>query len=462
MARDLASLLARLLALLLGTLLAPTVAAQEAPVARGKGGSTLTRVELETVLLERHAYSENGRELLELFLKSRLLETLAAARGIRVKEGEIDKKLAELERGSKAVGQTLADEIRRRNLTPAQFRDFLRLALAQQHLARAALKLPPNQEVSDDQQEIWLQQEIATRGQELLPPVRGLEGALLRCGEITVTRAEFAAFLRARLGRETVKESAWHLLLARALEQRMPDLAPEARARAIEQELLRRREKHAQEFPQITFEQRLAATGRSLETLRSDPSVAIAALSRLWVDRTAGPEGLRTAYEAERELFEARYGEAIRASLLFRAAVRFPNKLNSRTFDEAERELGEMAAKCSDLAAFTELVAKHSEEQGSKKARGDLGFVTRGETRVPQGIRDELFKVIDQGGTIPPRGLKLGPVRLDSGVALLWATERRPSPSWEEMSARVHEELRRRVLEELMPMDSVELLYVKD
>lgn len=451
-----------LLALLLGMLLAPTPDAQGAPAARGKGGSTLTRAELETVLLERHAYSENGRELLELFLKSRLLETLAAARGIRVKEGEVDRKLAELERTSKAMGQTLADEIKRRNLTPAQFRDFLRLALVQEHLARAALKLPPNQEVSGDQQEIWLQQEIATRGQELLPPVRGLEGALLRCGEITVTRAEFAAFLRERLSRETVKESAWHLLLARAIEQRMPDLAPEARARAIEQELARRREKHAQEFPQITFEQRLAATGRSLETLSSDPSVAIAALSRLWVDRTAGPEGLRAAYEAERELFEARHGEAIRASLLFRVAGRFVNKLCPRTFDEAERELAEMAAKCPDLATFTELVARHSEEPGSKKARGDLGFVTRGETRVPAEIREELFKIVDQGGTIPPRGMKLGPVRLNSGVALLWAVERRPSPSWEEMSARVHEELRRRFLEELMPMDSVELLDMKE
>ena len=457
-----ARLPALFLGILLGIVLAAPLVAQEPPVARGKGGASLTRSELETVLLERHAYSENGRELLELYLRSRLLESMAAARGLKVKDSEVDRKLAELERATKAVGQTLSDEIRRRNLTPAQFRDFLRLALAQQHLARAALKLPPDQALTEDQQEIWLQQEIQTRGQELLPPVRGLEGALLRCGEITVTRAEFATFLRARLSRETVQESAWHLLLARALDQRMPDLAPEARARAIEQELTRRRERHAQEFPQITFEQRLAATGRSLETLRSDPSVAIAALSRVWVDRTAGPEGLRAAYEAERELFEARYGEAIRASLLLRRAGRFVNQLVPRTFDEAERELSEFAAKCNDLATFTELVAKHSEEPGSKKQKGDLGFVTRGETRVPAALREELFRVIDQGGTIPPRGLKLGPVRLDSGVALLWATERRPSPSWEEMSARVHEELRRRLLEELMPQDSVELVDAKE
>ena len=62
------------------------------------------------------------------------------------------------------------------------------------------------------------------------------------------------------------------------------------------------------------------------------------------------------------------------------------------------------------------------------------------------------------GGTIPEQGRMLGPVRLDSGCALLWASARRPSPSWEEMSERVHEELRRRLLESEMPRESVELL----
>ena len=77
--------------------------------------------------------------------------------------------------------------------------------------------------------------------------------------------------------------------------------------------------------------------------------------------------------------------------------------------------------------------------------------------RVPAGLREALFQVLDQGATIPSKGLLIGPVALDSGVALLWASARRPSPSWEEMSERVHEELRRRFLEELMPIDSVVL-----
>src|SRR5262249_10933841 len=144
-----------------------------------------------------------------------------------------------------------------------------------------------------------------------------LGGVHARCGEVSITRAEFAHFLTERLERDDVLETAWHLLLLQAIEKRMPDLAPEARARVIEEELARRRKKHDAEFPTVSFEQRLGATGRTLEGMRNDPSVAIAALSRLWVDRTSGPEGVRSTYEKERERFDARYGEAVHAAVLF-------------------------------------------------------------------------------------------------------------------------------------------------
>jgi hypothetical protein len=84
--------------------------------------------------------------------------------------------------------------------------------------------------------------------------------------------------------------------------------------------------------------------------------------------------------------------------------------------------------------------------------------VTRGDARVPRELREALFHLLETGGTIPAGGRLVGPVRLDSGCALLWASARRPGPSWEEMSERVHEELRRRFLEAEMPRESVELL----
>lgn len=437
---------------------AATAAPQDIPAARGKNGLSITRGALEALLLDRYGHAESGRDLLDLFLKARLLETMASRQGIAVTESDVTRRWQELDKHSKAAGQTLADEIQRRNLTPEQFREFLRLALVQERLTRAALGLPKDAEVSGAQQEIWLQQEMGTRGLEVLPPSPGTAGLMARCGEITVTRAEFARFLFERLGREDVRESAWHLLLLAAIEKRMPDLAPAARQRALDEELERRRLKHEAEYPTISWEQRLGATGRTVEGMRSDPSVAIAALSRLWVDRTAGPEGIRSTYEKERDLFEARYGEALRASLLFRVAGRFVNDLCPRTFEQAEDELRKLAGKVHDLNDFAGQVARYSEEPGTKKQQGDLGWVTRGEARVPAELREALFQVIETGGTIPEAGRLVGPVQLGSGCALLWISALRPSPDWEEMSERVHEELRRRFIEELMPKESVELL----
>lgn len=434
------------------------VAPDDTAAARGKNGLTVTREALEALLLDRYGHAESGRDLLDLFLKARLLETMATREGIAVSQADVTRRWEELDKHSKAAGQTLADEIQRRNLTAGQFREFLRLALVQERLTRSALGLPKNAEVSGAQQEIWLQQEMGTRGLEVLPPSPGVEGLMARCGEITVTRAEFARFLFERLGREDVRESAWHLLLLQAIEKRMPDLAPEARQQALQEELERRRRKHEAEYPTITYEQRLGATGRTLEGMRSDPSVAIAALSRLWVDRTAGPEGIRTTYEKERDLFEARYGEALRTALLFRVAGRFVNDLCPRTFEQAEEELRKLAAKIRNQADFTQHVARYSEEPGTKKQQGDLGWVTRGDARVPAELREALFQAVETGGTIPEGGRLVGPVRLGSGCGLLWVSALRPSPSWEEMSERVHEELRRRFLEELMPKESVELL----
>jgi len=449
-----------MLAVALAALLA--LVAQAGPgepiAARGKNGLTITRPALESVLLDRFGYAETGREFLDLFLKARLLDSLASKRGIQVGDGDVTRRWQELEKRSKATGQQLADEIQRRNLTPEQFREFLRLALVQERLTRKALGIPAQKEVTGDQQEVWLQQEIRERGLELLPPVEGLSGTMARCGEVSVSRAEFAHFLCERLGRDDVREGAWHLLLLQAIEKRMPDLAPEARQRALDEEVARRRRKHEAEYPTITFEQRLGATGRTLASLQRDPSVAIAALSRLWVDRTAGPEGVHGAYEKERELFEARYGEAVRASLLFRVAGRFVNDLCPRTFEQADEELQKLAGKLHTQAEFVEQVRKLSEEPGTKRQDGDLEWVTRGSNRVPRELREALFQLLETGGTIPEGGRLVGPVRLDSGVALLWASARRPSPSWEEMSERVHEELRRRFLEELMPKDSVELV----
>ena len=70
-------------------------------------------------------------------------------------------------------------------------------------------------------------------------------------------------------------------------------------------------------------------------------------------------------------------------------------------------------------------------------------------------MRRAIFAHLDAGGDVPAGGRALKPVRLDSGVGLLWISEERPSPPWEVMAEYVHQELRRRFVERVLPGDSV-------
>jgi len=271
--------------------------------------------------------------------------------------------------------------------------------------------------------------------------------------------ARYGAFLRRRLPRDDVKETCWHLLLLKGIERRMPQIAPDALDAALDAEVERRRAKHEEEHPKVKFETYLAAQGRTLEGLKHDPSVRIATLSRLWVDRTAGPDGLREAYQKDRELFEGRYGEAVHTHLLFLVASRYKNQLNPRTFEEAEAQLDKFAKQVGNTDDFVALASRYSEEPTSRDRQGDMGWVTRaGDPRqVPPALRQALFARYDQDGKIPPQGELVGPVRLDTGAALCWISEHRDSPSWEEMSEHVNEELRRRFLVSVLPESDVQL-----
>ena len=73
-------------------------------------------------------------------------------------------------------------------------------------------------------------------------------------------------------------------------------------------------------------------------------------------------------------------------------------------------------------------------------------------------VREALFDFLDTGGDVPAGGLVLGPVRLEKGCTLLWISDVRESPSWEIMMEHVNEELRRRLVEEVMPFDSVKMV----
>jgi hypothetical protein len=444
---------------------APTEAAAqgvEAPTptvaARGKGGLLATVDEVERVLLIRYGASQTGLDLLGLLIRARLLEDLAEEEGIEIGPRDVARRWGELDEQTRAAGVAggMLTEIERQGFTPEEFRELLRISMIHEQLARKALGIADDGTVTGDQQEVWLEQEMATRGFERPAPPWSA-GYIARCGEVEVGPDEYADFLRRRLPRNQISETCWHVLLMKGMEGRMPDLAPEALGRAIDADIARRRAEHVLEYPNISYEQRLGATGRTIESLREDPSIRIAALSRIWVDRNQGADGLRKVYEDERALFDGRFGTAVHTHMLFLVAGRFANDLVKRTYEDADEELQEIVARAGNTDDFAALASQLSEEPNSKAEKGELGWITSADPRYPTPLCASVFEVVNTGGEVPIEGRAVGPVHLDTGSAMLWVSGIRESPSWEVMSEHVHEELRRRFIEDVMPRNSVEV-----
>ena len=139
---------------------------------------------------------------------------------------------------------------------------------------------------------------------------------------------------------------------------------------------------------------------------------------------------------------------------LMLVAGQFANELVRRTFEEADRELEAFKERAGDFADFRALVTQFTEDPSGREKEGLIGWVTRGDPRVPGPLREAIFDHLDTGGAIPAGGVALGPVRMKTGCALLWLSKDREGPSWEVMSQKVHEELRRGLGEEVMPRQS--------
>lgn len=414
--------------------------------------------ELDERILWRFGMAPDGRAILRQILELRLLDALARERGLVVTEAMLGRRWEDLDRETRASGVEggLDAYLESQGIERATFRRYLELAIVHETLTRRGLGIPDGDPLTSEQQTMWLESQITERGysEEACP---WSTGVVARCGDLTIRRDEYSERLREELPREAVRDLCYDLLLEKSVLTRMPDLAASALADAVEEEIGRRRvEVEANpEFQGVPYEKLLEAQGLSLEALRHDPAIRVAALAHLWVDRSNTDEDLRSVYTAERELFDGRHGAGVETSVLVLNAARYKNELNPRTFEEAESELEALRARIDSPEDFERLAREHSEDPRSRTGGGRIGVVAAGSPGVPSELRDAIFAALDEHPGEEVEGLVLGPVRLQGGCVLVQLGERRPAPTWDEMSAHVHRELRRRFLAERLPPDSV-------
>lgn len=431
----------------------------EAVAARAPGIELAWR-ELDELLLARHGLSQPGREALRHLAETLLVEAAAREQGIAVDDAAVQARYAELESKWKSSGQTTPFEktIQAARLSEAEFRYFLRTGMLQEELTRRALGLKPGAELQPDQMRLWVQEAFTDRGYEELP-APWTDGVVARASGFTIRREDFARYLRRRLEPDDLRTDCYQLLLFRRVRARLPDVAQAKLDEYVRQELDRRR-RDALSNPRnkgLSFEKLMAAQGILMDWLPHDPGVLVSALSKLWVDRAYDAEALKRSYQDERQLYDDQFGEAIQVWMYFVRAAQFTNPFNPRTFSEAERELGTLAAGLKTLDDFQKAARKSSEDAASRESGGELGWITAASTRIPAEIKNEVKQRLASPAT--PRQLAgeglLGPLRTSTGCMLLWLGPRRPAPTWEVMAGYVQRELRQRFLEEALPRASV-------
>jgi hypothetical protein len=428
--------------------------------ARG-GGETLTYAEIDELIVWRHSLATEGRAALKSLLELRALETLGNESKIEVSKRMLNKRWEELDITIKASGQLggLIGQMEASGVDPKVFRDMLRLALIQEILAKRALGIPEGELITGEQQSVWLDEMIELRGlREIEHPWPG--GVVAVWGDLELTRREYLDHLRDQLTTDMLDKLCYDGLLEKKVRSRLPDLSDKGLETALQQEVERRRVEAESDpsYKGIRYEDLLSARGLSVEGLKRDPAIRVATMSRIWVDRAYGGEKLREHYDSERKHFDGLYGSGAAVNLIILKAAIYKNELAPRTFDEADAELETLRARVEGAEDFARLARMHSEELASRERGGDIGFVTRRSPGVPAEIRSAVFSVLDKEDG-PVHGRIVGPFRMQGGSVLACLRERRPKPTWEEMSGHVHRELRRSLIEEALLQKDIKTWY---
>jgi hypothetical protein len=420
--------------------------------------TSITWDELDELLLARRAMSKDGRENLRHLAQVDLLDVLGKQNGLWATDAQVEEQLREIQRQVVASGEKGGFEglLKSKRVTLAEFRRLLKLAPVQETLTRRALGLKDGDKVTGEQQQMWIDDALVQRKyEEFNPPWQ--DGVVARCGEFTILQDEFMQCLRERLPEETLREDCWQLLVCKRMKARMPDLAPEKLAKAVGEELQKRRDetKRDPRYKGISYESLLATQGVMVDRMERDPGVQIAALSKLWVERSYDDAALQRVYKDERDLFDGAHGPAVDTTMIFLRAALFKNEFNPRTFSDADQLLRDVRGRVRTLDAFRAVAKEMTEDAQTKEAQGGLGYVTARTNKVPVEVQTEIAKAIATDASASAEACLVGPVHVPNGCVLLWFGLRRPAPAWDVMLQYVKSELRRRFVEDVLPKSAV-------
>lgn len=369
---------------------------------------------------------EATQAALRHLLQIRLVESEAAARGLKAKPEEIQARFDEARAALEAAGLRLEHELRSRGLSEQEFRKLLGDSLLHERLARADLGLEPGAPVSPEQLQAWSEERLAAL---LASPAPVSPDLAIDSGAHRVTRDELGAVLL----RTTPASRLRELAAQRALEEALPAWGAAAGLQLPDAVLLeeiewrRRRVAENPNYQGATYEGLLAARQMTLQDVLDGAELRVTGWLRLWSERLWPDDWFDALPAEERRAIEAEHGAAREVSwLLLHAKWPKQDELDLSP-EEADAELRARAAEVEGFEDFGRLAGKYSEHEPSRRRDGRLGFLHRDEPGMDPLLAAAAFAA--------PVGALHGPVAVQGGRALLWVSAERPAPPAAEQRA---------------------------
>jgi len=359
-----------------------------------------------------------GQQTIAEQVQDRLIRQEEARRGIAVSDAQVEAKVREAReelRGAPGPKMTLEELLAARKMTPDQFKGELRDQIALERMVRQDLRLGETTAVQDGHISKWI---ADVRGRAKLRGLReGLRpGVVAMVNGEEIAEADIVRELVDRVRRSELQKLVDHLADEKIIEKVMVEQKISVSEADIEA-MVKNLEDTVHKGPGmdgVTLESYLDASNKTMQDIRGQFKHAIGL--RKIVARQVTEAQLRLAFQ---EFQEAYTGKTVHAEHIVALAVdvRTMQPKDEQAFDRALAKILNIEARIRGGASFEEMALKESEDPGSAKKAGDLGFIRRlGDVTEEVAAMAFLLKVNE----VSP------PVRSPYGYHLVKVLEVRP------------------------------------
>lgn len=415
----------------------------EGVVAEWDGGKIHTP-SFERFLGRSFKNKQLGIDALRHILQIQLVEREADRRGLMVPPNLVDKRYAEAETAAEEAGYDLPALLKSRGLNKAEFRKLLGDSILHEMMARLDLGLEEGAPVSNEQLTAWSDERLA----DLLNRAKAAPAGLaLDAAPYRVTIQELGETLREILGPQRKIEYLQQMVL----EEHLPAWAEQQKLVLTDDVLQQEmdwRERRVAENPAYggaTYADLLRTQGATVDSVRKGSELRLAGFLRLYSRKVFNDSWFLQLSPDLRQQLEGEYGDRRHVSWLFLNASEEKKTEIDLNFAEAAQELKAYAGRITDVNSFRNMADQYSEHDISRRRKGELGWITRTGAGVDPKLAEAAFEA--------PVGTLYGPIKVSSGMALVWVHEVRPVASEEAFREAVrrgrHVELRKRMLEEI-------------